>query len=246
MAIAAVFTPRSMNGFQYDLIMRRLGAAGAGAPSGRLYHVCFGTGDKLRFLEVWESKAAFDGFLKTLGSVIQQVGVETPPPGIVQTYNFILGGTSVTDNAAVVRDVNHAFNQGDIYGCVEHFAAHAQITDTPLGKVLSGREAIRQWFEAWTTAFDDVQGENLRILSQGTFVTAQFNARGTHTGPLATPAGEIPATGKRVDISVCQVFELHAGMIVRGTNYYDAATLLNQLGVGALGRAPAEVTGSSR
>jgi len=239
MAVTSVLTPRSMNGFQYDMIMRRLEAAGAGAPESRLYHVCLGTGDKLRVLEVWESRAACERYLSTLGPIVQQVGVDAPPPQIVQTYHVVEGAPLANDNALIVREISNSFNDRDLYGCVERYAAHAEWTDAPAGTVLRGREAIRKWLEGWIVAFDDVKAENIRIRSQGTFVTAELNARGTHTGTLRTPAGEVPATGRRVDLAICQVFELHEGLVLRGANYYDAATLLSQLGIAvALGRAP--------
>jgi hypothetical protein len=59
MAIAVVFTPPSMNAEQYNSIIRRLEEAGAGAPEGRLYHVCHGSGNQLRVLDVWESEETF-------------------------------------------------------------------------------------------------------------------------------------------------------------------------------------------
>ena len=47
MAIGIYFRPASMSADKYDETIRRLEAAGAGAPAGRSYHVCFGEGDPL-------------------------------------------------------------------------------------------------------------------------------------------------------------------------------------------------------
>jgi CheY-like chemotaxis protein len=44
----------ALNAAQYDEIVKRLEKAGAGAPKGRLYHVCYGTGNQLRVTEVWD------------------------------------------------------------------------------------------------------------------------------------------------------------------------------------------------
>ena len=49
MALGIYISPASMTAVQYDEIMARLDAAGAGQPAGRLYHSCFGTGDESRF-----------------------------------------------------------------------------------------------------------------------------------------------------------------------------------------------------
>ena len=70
MAIALVFTPASMTAAHYDDVIKRLEAAGAGAPPGRLYHVCFGSGDRLRVVDVWESQETFDAFGRTLMPIL--------------------------------------------------------------------------------------------------------------------------------------------------------------------------------
>jgi steroid delta-isomerase-like uncharacterized protein len=239
MAVAAVFVPRSMTAFQYDMIIRRLEAAGAGTPPGRSHHHCFGTGDKLRVTEVWESRAAFERFQSILGPIIQQVGVDTPPPAIVPAHNVIVGVPTVDENVELVRDINNAFNERDLDRSLQYYASDIEWVDIPRQAVLRGPDVVRQWEEAWITAFDDGRVENLRIHGQGDVVTAEFNGRGTHTGPLVTPAGEIPATGRSVDLPFCQIFELRDGRVARCTNYYDSATMLSQLGIaGPLGRAP--------
>ncbi len=37
-------------------------------------------------------------------------------------------------------------------------------------------------------------------MSSGDLVVAEVRWRGTHTGPLATPDGEVPATGRSIDL----------------------------------------------
>jgi cyclopropane fatty-acyl-phospholipid synthase-like methyltransferase len=66
MAFAIAFRPATMDGAQYDECIRRLEAAGAEAPAGRLYHACHGSGGQLRVFDVWESMEAFERFGSTL------------------------------------------------------------------------------------------------------------------------------------------------------------------------------------
>ena len=91
MAITVLFTPRSLNASQYDEINKLLENAGAGAPQGRLYHVCFGTGSSLRVMEVWESQDAFNAFGPTLIPILQQVGIDPGQPDISEVHNSIQG-----------------------------------------------------------------------------------------------------------------------------------------------------------
>jgi len=89
--IAIYFNPASMNAAQYDEIIRRLDAAGAGKPAGRLHHACFGSADKLQVFDIWESQQDFDKFGATLMPIIQQVGVDTGQPVVEPVHSVIPG-----------------------------------------------------------------------------------------------------------------------------------------------------------
>jgi hypothetical protein len=91
MAIAVIFTPKSMNAGQYDALIKGLDEAGAGAPEGRLYHLCFGTGDQLRVIDVWESGETLERFGQTLMPIAQQAGVDTGQPEVSPVHNTIQG-----------------------------------------------------------------------------------------------------------------------------------------------------------
>jgi hypothetical protein len=91
MAITALFTPPSMNASQYDEILRQLENAGAEAPQGRLYHICFGTGTSLRVMEVWESQDALMAYGQILMPILHQRGVDPGPPEISEAHNTIQG-----------------------------------------------------------------------------------------------------------------------------------------------------------
>jgi hypothetical protein len=80
-----------MSAKQYDDVIKRLDAAGAGKPAGRLYHACFGSGDKLQVFDIWESQQAFDKFGETLMPILQQVGLDTGQPMVEQVHNLIPG-----------------------------------------------------------------------------------------------------------------------------------------------------------
>ena len=52
MAICVHLVPEAMDAGQYKQAVKLIADAGQGAPAGRLYHVCFGTGDKLQVVDV--------------------------------------------------------------------------------------------------------------------------------------------------------------------------------------------------
>jgi len=86
------FVPKSMSTQKYDEIIKRLNAAGAGSPKGRLFHVAFGPHDALRVSDIWDTHENFDLFGQTLMPILQDVGVDPGTPEFIETYNIIAGG----------------------------------------------------------------------------------------------------------------------------------------------------------
>jgi hypothetical protein len=89
MAIAMYFHPESMSADTYDEVMRRLDAAGAGSPAGRLHHSAFGPPEALMVYDVWESAEAFDAFAATLGPILEELGVRTGEPDVMPLHNIV-------------------------------------------------------------------------------------------------------------------------------------------------------------
>ena len=91
MAIVMRFAPQGMSAAKYDEIIKRLEAAGAGAPAGRLYHVCFGDKENLRVSDIWDSMENFEKFGQTLMPIMQDLGAEPGQPEIIEVHNIIEG-----------------------------------------------------------------------------------------------------------------------------------------------------------
>ena len=89
MAIAVYFHPESMGTSQYDEIMKKLDAAGAGKPAGRAHHSCFGPAEKLMVYDVWDSQESFDAFGQTLMPILGEVGVDPGTPDIMPVHNLV-------------------------------------------------------------------------------------------------------------------------------------------------------------
>ena len=89
MSITIIFPPSAITTEQYDEIIRRLEEAGAGSPSGRMFHTCFGTSGHLSVVDVWESAEQFEAFGQTLILIMKEVGAPEMNPQISDTYNLI-------------------------------------------------------------------------------------------------------------------------------------------------------------
>jgi hypothetical protein len=91
MSIGIYFAPKSLTAQQYDTCVRKLEAAGAGNPAGRLYHACFGAADKLAVFDVWDSQQSFDRFGQTLMPIMNEIGVDPGEPQVMPVHNIIKG-----------------------------------------------------------------------------------------------------------------------------------------------------------
>jgi hypothetical protein len=92
MALIAHFSPKNMDQVKYAEVMRRLDAAGAGSPPGRLHHTCYGSKETLRVVDVFDTPANFEAFGRTLMPILAQVGVDPGQPDILEVHNIVRAG----------------------------------------------------------------------------------------------------------------------------------------------------------
>jgi len=139
--------------------------------------------------------------------------------------------TLVQDHAAVARSTYEAFNARNFDHTVNLVTPDFQWVNVPFGVTHNGPEGAREFLTGWATAFPDAQCEINNMFGGENHAVSQGHFRGTHTVALRTPTGEIAPTNRRVDISFSEVYRFNGDRIQHITCYYDAATLLRQLGV---------------
>lgn len=81
------------------------------------------------------------------------------------------------------------------------------------------------------TAFADMHRELYDFWTVGTTVFVRLALQGTHTGPLQTPFGTIPPTGKTMNAPCADIWELENGKIKKFDCYPEGSIILTQLGV---------------
>ena len=90
MAIVVKFAVTGMSVDKYEMALRRLEAAGAGAPPGRLYHVSYGSRDSLQVIDVFESPQSLEAFGGTLQPILKELGI-TAQADVQEAYKIIRG-----------------------------------------------------------------------------------------------------------------------------------------------------------
>jgi hypothetical protein len=91
MALIIHFAPKGMDAKKYAEVLKRLEAAGAGAPAGRLHHACYGDTQALRVTDVFDTPANFEAFGKLLLPILGELGVDAGRPEVVAVHNVIRG-----------------------------------------------------------------------------------------------------------------------------------------------------------
>ena len=91
MALGMYFTPSSFSPKMYDDVIKRLQAAGAGAPAGRTYHVALETDGLIQVFDVWDSEESFQAFGETLLPIMAELGADPGQPMVSPVHNIIKG-----------------------------------------------------------------------------------------------------------------------------------------------------------
>ena len=138
---------------------------------------------------------------------------------------------STQDTAAIGKRWYELWNQRDFDGAAALVDEGADIVETPTDEKFRGPQGSREENEKWAAAFPDGRVEIREAIASDEAVALELTFRGTNTGPFATPAGELPPTGRAVSFDYCTLWRVEKGRIVGGRHYYDAATVMRQLGL---------------
>jgi steroid delta-isomerase-like uncharacterized protein len=101
----------------------------------------------------------------------------------------------------------------------------------PGGVTLRGRDEVRQYLETQWTAFPDGHLTCVNQVAIGNKAATEIVLTATHSGPLSTPNGPVPPTGKRINVRFVAVHQIEDGMASSERVYFDQLEMLMQLGL---------------
>lgn len=135
-------------------------------------------------------------------------------------------------HAATSKKAHELFSANKFDEVVDLAAENIQVINYGTGQTFNGKAEFRTFMSGFKTAFPDLVIRHTNVFEGGDgYVALEFEADGTHTGPLAGPQGEIPPTGKTVKFTVCEVHRFENGKIAFIHNYQDSGALMRQLGL---------------
>lgn len=129
---------------------------------------------------------------------------------------------------AVVREHMESENRHDFDATIATFD-HPRYELVGTGEVFDGEAEVRRYFAETRTAFPDQRNRIVGLYPSRDAVLAEFILEGTHLGPLRG----LPPTGRAYTCPMLAVFTFAPGSsrIVCERVYFDAATILRQLGL---------------
>ena len=95
----------------------------------------------------------------------------------------------------------------------------------------TGREGSIGYSTPMIAAFSAMHHEITLAVEAGDTVAVEGFWTATHTGPLATPEGEVPATGKSLRLPYAAVFRVRDDLLSYAHIYVDRLDFMAQLGL---------------
>jgi steroid delta-isomerase-like uncharacterized protein len=129
------------------------------------------------------------------------------------------------------RQSIEAFNRADWDDIRARWAPGLAYEETGSGRRIEGADQVMRALQAWKTALPDLTGEVVNVAVDRDTAVLEIVWPGTHTGPLATPSGELPASGRHIETRATMWQRYDGELVVHQRHYLDMLTMLTQLGV---------------
>jgi ketosteroid isomerase-like protein len=94
-----------------------------------------------------------------------------------------------------------------------------------------GTAFFRPFLQGYLAAFPDLRHEVIDSVESDDTIALELHVRGTHTGPLQTPEGEIAPTGREVLWESTDYVKVRDGRIRSWHVYTDSLAFMTQLGL---------------
>jgi steroid delta-isomerase-like uncharacterized protein len=133
------------------------------------------------------------------------------------------------DPAELARRWFKAIEDHDVEGAVEILDPDVDFSSP--GGSFKGSGDARPFLQSYVDGFPDARFELSNVFSSGDRAMVEGTYSGTNTGAMQSPAGEMPATGKTVNLPFAAAMRVQGDRITQHHAYWDQMTFLGQLGL---------------
>jgi steroid delta-isomerase-like uncharacterized protein len=132
------------------------------------------------------------------------------------------------DVKKMIDDYILAWNSHDINKIISFFTDDCIYENLAHGKVYHGKKEVTASFNSIMADFPDLKFEVKSVFVAGDWAGQEWVMSGTHAHS-SNPA--IKATGKTFSVRGATIYQLRDGKISRESDYYNLATIMQQLGL---------------
>jgi len=122
------------------------------------------------------------------------------------------------------------WNKGNLALIPELYTADCVATSSSTPVPFVGHEGIKQWIENSRTMMPDLVMAFPEVVVQGDKIATIWTMTGTQTGPMVTPGGTVPPTGRKVNITGLSIDYQKDGKIVKEIVIFNALEMLIPIG----------------
>jgi steroid delta-isomerase-like uncharacterized protein len=138
----------------------------------------------------------------------------------------------MNDLKAISENALKAFNAQDASALAKNYTDDQVTICSGVPEPVRGRKAKEEFVGAFFRAFPDLNIDLTCVLESGNHVVCEGVMRGTHKGPLVSPEGELPPTGKNIELKIVYILRFSPeGLVEEDRTYFDNADFASQLGL---------------
>jgi steroid delta-isomerase-like uncharacterized protein len=138
---------------------------------------------------------------------------------------------SPTNNPVQVADAFiAAFNAADWPHFKAALAPNVIYEEPTTQRRTQNADAYVQLVQGWKQAFPDAKGTIRNVVSSGNTVVQEISWTGTQTGPLLTPGGTLPPSGKPIAVQAVVWYTFQGEIIQEVHHHLDVMSMLQQIG----------------
>lgn len=134
---------------------------------------------------------------------------------------------TIAANKQRARDYFRAFATQDRAWLEENVAPSYVRRDTTLPFAVVGPEGVLKLGDVLLGAFSEVELDIQEVIAEADKVLVHLRFRGVHSGPF----GDYPASGRRFDVMVLDLFRMENGQIAEQWPAIDNIGLQSQIGM---------------
>lgn len=122
------------------------------------------------------------------------------------------------------------WNKGDVALIPQLYTADVVATTSSKPEPYVGHEGIKKWIEINRAMMPDMVMAFPEAVVQGDKIATIWTLTGTQTGPIATPGGTLPPSGRMIRITGLAIDYLKNGKIVKEIVVFNLLEMMLQLG----------------